>query len=308
MKKTIMKLTASISAVAMLSSLSVVSAPAFAAEYEAIQAEEYISAFENAEEKVQKVARYFVENADSLDEAKAMMDIYLDGLALIESRKNDNGGINLASTALDMKSSYYNATKCTSSPHYAVIVGQNAASNATTVLRLSTNSSIVQYDLEQHPYDYENPNLIFTAFSLGSTKDYLQITLIGTLGGVAGAEEEPAAALKFPFTVISPSTSTEATICNAMQFTVVNSTSSNNLDCVFNLYTASLGDIDHNGIIDSADFSYIGDCCVGMIDTTFSYADVGPQVASVVNDFAFDTNQDGVVNLLDGSYLRQWLG
>ncbi len=45
MKKAMMKLTASIAAVTMLSSLSALSAPAFAAEYEAMQAEEYIATF-----------------------------------------------------------------------------------------------------------------------------------------------------------------------------------------------------------------------------------------------------------------------
>ena len=68
-------------AAALLFQLTAVSFPAYAAEYDAVQKEEFVSSFSDAETK--QVAQYLVDNGLSLEESKDLMKTYEKGLAII---------------------------------------------------------------------------------------------------------------------------------------------------------------------------------------------------------------------------------
>ena len=69
-------------AAALLFQLTAVSFPAYAAEYDAVQKEEFVSSFSDAETK--QVAQYLVDNGLSLEESKDLMKTYEKGLAIAE--------------------------------------------------------------------------------------------------------------------------------------------------------------------------------------------------------------------------------
>lgn len=77
-------------AAALLFQLTAVSFPAYAAEYDAVQKEEFVSSFSDAETK--QVAQYLVDNGLSLEESKDLMKTYEKGLAII-ARESENSGI-----------------------------------------------------------------------------------------------------------------------------------------------------------------------------------------------------------------------
>lgn len=68
-------------AAALLFQLTAVGFPAYAAEYDAVQKEEFVSSFSDAETK--QVAQYLVDNGLSLEESKDLMKTYEKGLAII---------------------------------------------------------------------------------------------------------------------------------------------------------------------------------------------------------------------------------
>lgn len=71
MKKFIQKTVAGVSALAMTAALSATAVPAFADEYEAVQAQNFVDSF--VDENENAIAQYCVENCESLDEAAELM-------------------------------------------------------------------------------------------------------------------------------------------------------------------------------------------------------------------------------------------
>jgi hypothetical protein len=300
MKKKLTKMVAGISSAAILTSFSALAVPAFAAEYEAVEAADYVATFAAEDETTQKVVQYLVDNTDTLSEAKSMMDDYLEGLALIESRKSESDAA--SSTSQSTLSNYYNSTTCTSSPHYAVIIQDNGASSSSTIFTLSV-SSFIDYDLESHPMTTQNGLVTQTIYTYVEDTSTLQI--LASITGKSDWAGIPKAL--YTFFVGSYSGRSEASIRNGIHFGTSYSGSTNKKVSTFELQVGSLGDIDHNGIIDAADRTYITQACVDTYNETFEYSDVGSEVAEVVASYAFDTNQDGVVDLRDPITVNNWL-
>lgn len=73
MKKSTGKMMAGISALAILSSISATAIPAFAAEYDVIQEQDYVATF--SDEQTQNVANYLLENGVSMEETQEMMEL-----------------------------------------------------------------------------------------------------------------------------------------------------------------------------------------------------------------------------------------
>ena len=74
----------------------------------------------------------------------------------------------------------------------------------------------------------------------------------------------------------------------------------NGVDGSYSMNTYALGDLDHNGIVDSADYTLASRFLVSLINKIdFNYKDVGPGVASAIFILAFDVNMDGQIDLSD---------
>ena len=83
MHKTIKKAIAGVSALAMTAAMSATTIPAFASEYEAIDAQEYVNSFENPETR--EVAQFYLDNGISGDELKDMIGGKALGLAKLRA-------------------------------------------------------------------------------------------------------------------------------------------------------------------------------------------------------------------------------
>lgn len=292
MHKTIKKAIAGISALAMTAAMSATTIPAFASEYEAIDAQEYVNSFENPETR--EVAQFYLDNGISGDELKDMMSTYEEGLALLSSE--DESGIALTSAnssptvSLGNGGNYYNGTRMANSNHYAVITNDRPQAQVVGNFIVST-SNAVSYDIATHPHTLQSgyESLIVRA---SNNQQYLTIT-----GTLASDSESVEAIVTFPFT--AGIATSEAKLRSGFTLSS-NFNSMNDVDGSYSMNTYALGDLDHNGIVDSADYTLASRFLVSLINkVTFNYKDVGPGVASAIFILAFDVNMDGQIDLSD---------
>lgn len=300
MKRKVTKWMAGISSAAMLVSFSALSVPAFAAEYEAMEAEAYVASFANADETTQKVAQYFVDNAGTLDEAMTMMDQYMDGLALIESKKNASTDAFIASTN-STKPAYYSGNSFVPTTHGGVFIVTDTNVDVDASLEVDWNqrenqplSAVVNYDTTQKPKTVLN-NSCFESVRFSVIDDK---TVRVNFSIYANGSSKPAGVLKFPYEVTATS---EVNVYNAFRLTIRNSDpigGSSNTDYYFHTY--AFGDVDHDGVLTNADYVYTSQACVGAVEFDYSFRDVAPDIAEIVSKQSMDVNQDGVVDIRDG--------
>ena len=294
MHKTIKKAIAGISALAMTAAMSATTIPAFASEYEAIDAQEYVNSFENPETR--EVAQFYLDNGISGDELKDMMSTYEEGLALLNSEQTDESGIALTSAnssttvSLGNGGNYYNGTRMANSKHYAVITNDRPKAHVVGNFIVST-SNAVSYDIATHPYTLQSG---YENLGFSTTKNQQQLIIAGTLESDSESVE---AIVTFPFT--AGIATSEAKLRSGFTLSS-NFNSMNGVDGSYSMNTYALGDLDHNGIVDSADYTLASRFLVSLINkVTFNYKDVGPGVASAIFILAFDVNMDGQIDLSD---------
>lgn len=294
MHKTIKKAIAGISALAMTAAMSATTIPAFASEYEAIDAQEYVNSFENPETR--EVAQFYLDNGISGDELKDMMSTYEEGLALLSSEQTDESGIALTSAnsgttvSLGNGGNYYNGTRMANSKHYAVITNDRPKAHVVGNFIVST-SNAVSYDIATHPYTLQSG---YENLGFSTSKNQQQLIIAGTLESDSESVE---AIVTLPFT--AGIATSEAKLRSGFTLSS-NFNSMNGVDGSYSMNTYALGDLDHNGIVDSADYTLASRFLVSLINkVTFNYKDVGPGVASAIFILAFDVNMDGQIDLSD---------
>lgn len=295
MRTKVTKWMAGISSAAMLASFSALSVPAFAAEYETMQAEAYAASLTN--EKAQTVARYFLDNGFSLEETEEMTGWYMDGLAIIESEQNANSGV--ATASVNTGKAYYSGTARASTQHYGVIIIDDPGATVRGSMWLTGvtrgGADYIAFTNAESQYvklnGYNNATI-----AVDEDNDSIMSYTART---TASTTETPLAMCKFPIEVGS-AYSNEAAIYNAIDFDYsLMQAYSGGENSTFKFHTYALGDFDHNGIVNNADYNYIVDFCMLLFDGKFDYTDTSDNVAYQVNILAADANKDGTVTMQD---------
>lgn len=308
MHKTIKKAIAGISALAMTAAMSATTIPAFASEYEALDAQEYVNSFEDSETRA--VAQYCLDNGLSLDETMSMMDTYQKGLELIASRNDSaNDGIALTSTKIDVtiNDTFYNGTRIAQTPHRGLILVKDRTAAMRCAIEITWLAENVFYDVDNVEYtvldDYgksvyadviPDDHNVFNCFSIG-----------GRIPKKSDVKGQIGCLISFPIEIGAKAKS-EAKIKNSLFMDASGCTSTNGKDSELELHTYALGDFDHNGIVDEADSAYLMKF-VTSYDIDFHYKGVSVDVAGAVNLMAADANEDGVLDISDVAKVNKWI-
>ncbi len=296
MKKNVTRWAAGISSAVMLASFSALSVPAFAAEYDTMQAEAYVASF--ADEEAQTVARYFLDNDFSMEETEEMMGWYMDGQSIIESEQNAGNGIAMAS--VNTGKAFYSGTSKASTQHYGVIIIDDPEAN------MRGNMELVSMPDKNGKTYLHFANFVsgFTVLNNYSTAQVSSLDgesatyNVKTTTNTAGV---PLAMCKFPIDSVS-AFSNEAALYNAIGFTYSGMNTyagGNGKSSTFEFHTYALGDFDHNGVVDNADYNYLMKFCILSFDGKFNYTDVAADAAYQVNILAADVHKDGVLTMQD---------
>lgn len=140
MKNAMKKLTAGVSALAMAATLSATSVPAFAAEFESMEAQEFVNSFENSDTRT--VAQFYLENGLSLNELKDIMETYEEGLVLLEQNHPTSASTRSTGSTVTFTGEYYNNNRKANSAHYAVITNDYTDAYVSANILVSMSSSV----------------------------------------------------------------------------------------------------------------------------------------------------------------------
>lgn len=300
MKKFIQKTVAGVSALAMTAALSATAVPAFADEYEAVQAQNFVDSFENPETR--EVAQYCLDSGLNFEELKDMMTRYEHGLELIAERE-------AMPYAIDTGKTFYSATQLAQTQHYLVVFANNGSASAFTTLNLSFSEDWVKYDTISLPYKLFNTEADLRVKKAGN----FRIKITGDIPART-TKDSPVTVMQFPFDVaVSASSSldsgmyTESTLYH--KFTLVRSDydSANGKDTIYTYETYALGDVDHSGYVDDADSTYALQFLTQQIKyLSFTYTDKSSNIAGPLNFLALDANEDGKIDITDAVKINTW--
>lgn len=302
MKNAIRRTVAGISSLAMMAALSATTVPAFAAEYEAAEAQKFVESYVDEQEKM--VAQYCVDNCDSLEEAVEFMDLYKEGVSLRTSEDMENKFLRSSSSGeIHINDVYYNGKRIASTPHRAALLVMNTTAAMKGSVQVTWNHSVISYDTQATPYTIINTYTGLKAFS--DIDDVTNEEYFGVYGRIKKTTETPGNAgvlCYFPIETLSRATS-ESAVHSAFTVDTKGIYSTNGTDSDVELHTYALGDYDHNGIVNSADASYLLDLLT-YHEVNFSYNSESTGISGPISALAADANEDGQIDLSDVSWIN----
>lgn len=297
MKKFIQKTVAGVSALAMTAALSATAVPAFADEYEAVQAQNFVDSFENPETR--EVAQYCLDSGLNFEELKDMMTRYEHGLELIAERE-------VMPYAIDTGKTFYSATQLAQTQHYLVVFANNGSASGYATMYVKMDNTWVDYDTTNLPYTLinENADIRLKKMTDGRIRISGDIPATNTVNN-------PCCVLRMPFGVIGKATAssayTESTLYHKFSIERTGYESENGKDTTYSLETYALGDVDHSGYVDDADSTYALQFLTQQIKyLSFTYTDKSSNIAGPLNFFALDANEDGKIDITDAVKINTW--
>lgn len=284
-------------AAALLFQLTAVSFPAYAAEYDAVQKEEFVSSFSDAETK--QVAQYLVDNGLSLEESKDLMKTYEKGLAII-ARESENSGIAMydledsADEEIHIDAPFYSETNLASTDHYIAVINTNVDRNVRGCLDFLFHEKYSYYDNEVL-YFLNNDTNISKLLPIYEDSDLSLTYKLITDGTYTGTDIMCLVKVGTGINTFS-----ESDLRNSISMVDTSHIGG------FKMHTFALGDIDHNGIVNEADSTYLMKFLVHL-SLEFSYNSGTDDTSSLMNIAAMNFNLDDKVDLEDAISLNRYI-
>ncbi len=284
MKKYVEKLTAGISSLAIIASISAYSIPVSANEFQSAQEQAFIESFES--EDCQELAAYLVESeAVSLTEAASILELYEETLTVDENE--DSSG---ETTYINVDSDFYSQTDLAPTDHYIGVVNSNMNRNVRGCLDFLFQESYSYYDNFCYTYHENVVTKLLPSYENGDLALTYKVVPDGTVTGTQ----------TMCFLKIGAGTNA---LCESDVNSSISMVDTSHVGG-FKMYTFAAGDIDHNGIIDVNDLQYLSDFLLAR-DQVISYEGEYEDVVRFAVGAAMDVNMDGKVNVFDLIMLKR---
>ena len=286
------KAVAALTAIISMASLGVGTISASAADLDAINEkilndtasdeEKFVAEYANDSEEM-KVAEYVINSGISESDAELAMQIYEDGArnSNIKDFSNDN---------------FYNSDNLAPTQHYMLTIfkGQKNAYRGMTEIVLNTAN--VRYGGTYTAFDDFDDYIDTFSCSYGKKTDKFVISLTS----VASKLDNYVRLVEFPFDYINTDENSidEASAHNSLV---------GDKKALFAYESYAMGDVDHNGIVDSTDSSYVMKYVVGSTNLGFAYKDCTADISGIVNREAADYDDDGKITISDVVALNKYL-
>ncbi|MBO5383679.1 MAG: hypothetical protein J6A30_05200 [Ruminococcus sp.] len=276
------KVLAAVIAVAAVTATVSSMTPAFAYD----ESETLINSYANP--VAQDIAEYCLDNGMSLEETKELVDGYASRNTVSAARSGTNDYL---------PSKYHNDTLLSESDHYIVLILTNTTERVTGKYQMYLTSA---YAESNDTYSLCRGYDTASGVILSVNTSYGILTNLVAPAGVTTASE--AAFAKYGL-IKGESADSEKDIYDAIYSSDITSDANVAYD------TYALGDVNHNGSVDSDDT----DCLLEYIvqsreDLSFTYYDSnagGGLHSAVTNWLAADANQDNAISLVDVTTIRK---
>lgn len=284
MKKYVEKLTAGISSLAIIASISAYSIPVSANEFQNAQEQAFIESFES--EDCQELAAYLVESeAVSLTEAASILELYEETLTVDEN--DDSSG---ETTYINVDSDFYSQTDLAPTDHYIGVVNSNMNRNVRGCLDFLFQESYSYYDNFCYTYHENIVTKLLPSYENGDLALTYKVVPDGIVIGTR----------TMCFLKIGAGTNA---LCESDINSSISMVDTSHIGG-FKKFTYAAGDIDHNGIIDVNDLQYLSDFLLAR-DQVISYEGEYEDIVRFAVGAAMDVNMDGKVNVFDLIMLKR---
>ena len=286
---TLKKLVAALTAITSMASLGVGTISASAADLDAINEkilndtasneEKFVAEYANDSEEM-KIADYVINSGISESDAELAMQIYEDG-----ARNADD---------MDFTNvNYYSNSNLASTQHYMLPLFYSKGLAYDDTARIKLNTSMVTYGGSYTLFDDLGDYIEDLSCGYSESSSTFRINLMAKAApsGIYYKVSE------FP---ISYTNNIHNEWDGKNKFTVDNTSS-------FEYHVYAIGDVDHNGVVDSTDSLYILKYVVGSTDLGFDYLNCKSNISGVVNREAADYDNNGDITVSDVVALNKYL-
>lgn len=259
---------------------------------QAIAEQQFVNSF--SDETTREVAEYYLNGGLSLEETADIMKIYEEGL--------EQMSVSTQATIID--SQYYSSTNLCDTKHYAAAIIADTKEDVGETFSVIFNHNILSCAKSDvflcFPYTKaECGATMVNTVKTAKTNTTIKTTVIANAPAKASVAE---GIVRYKFGITDEeSIGSEKDLRDAIDFDPVSNSA-------VTMETFALGDVDHNGVVNAQDQTYLSQFLIGKIDGfNFEYSDGSNHYSFATNGLAADTNQDNVVDMLDAIQLNKYI-
>lgn len=265
---------------------------------QAIAEQQFVNSF--SDETTREVAEYYLNGGLSLEETADMVKIYEEGVEQTS----------ISTQAGTVTSPYYNKSKLCGTKHYLAVIEVNPQYDVDEVFDFTLNTRFLTCDpvadkFTCAPYTKSSFGYSDYAFVFKSTVSTTTIrTNVMAKAKTEGTEEQNKVAeplVRFRLHYGDSTPTSENALYKSISFSQVNQGNAE-------IETFALGDVNHDGVVDAQDQSYITKFLIGSVnDFDFKYSDGSNHFSYATNGLAADVNQDNVIDMQDAIQIGKYV-
>lgn len=263
---------------------------------QAIAEQQFVNSF--SDETTREVAEYYLNGGLSLEETADMVKIYEEGMQQIA----------VSEQSIVIDSPFYSTTDVCKTKHYIAAIQKNPQYAIDEIFDIVLDTSHVECDATNNvfvcfPYADGSCDLDYTITVPKSLITSKSTTIRTMVNAKARTDSTAVPMLRYKLDYAKGfSPKSENDIYTSVDLTRRISNG------YVEIETYALGDVDHNGVVDAKDQSYVTQVLIGKInDFDFSYSDGEKHYSPAISTLAADVNQDNVIDMQDAIQIGKYV-
>lgn len=265
---------------------------------QAIAEQQFVNSF--SDETTRKVAEYYLNGGLSLEETADMVKIYEEGVEQMS----------ISTQSGDVTSPYYSTSKLCGTKHYVAVIEALPQYDVNEVFDITLNTRFLKCDptvdkftcfpYTESSFAYSDYAFVFKS-TASSTTIRTNVTANAKTNGTEAENKVAEPLVRFRLHYGDSTPTSENALYKSISFSQVNQGGAE-------IETFALGDVNHDGVVDAQDQSYLTKFLIGSVnDFDFKYSDGSNHFSYATNGLAADVNQDNVVDMLDAVQIGKYI-
>lgn len=265
---------------------------------QAIAEQQFVNSF--SDETTREVAEYYLNGGLSLEETADMVKIYEEGVEQMS----------ISTQSGDVTTPYYSTSKLCGTKHYVAVIEALPQYDVNEVFDITLNTRFLKCDpavdrftcfpYTESSFAYSDYAFVFKS-TASSTTIRTNVTANAKTNGTEAENKVAEPLVRFRLHYGDSTPTSENALYKSISFSQVNQGGAE-------IETFALGDVNHDGVVDAQDQSYLTKFLIGSVnDFDFKYSDGSNHFSYATNGLAADVNQDNVVDMLDAIQIGKYV-
>lgn len=265
---------------------------------QAIAEQQFVNSF--SDETTREVAEYYLNGGLSLEETADMVKIYEEGVEQMS----------ISTQSGDVTAPYYSTSKLCGTKHYVAVIEALPQYDVNEVFDITLNTRFLKCDpavdkftcfpYTESSFAYSDYAFVFKS-TASSTTIRTNVTANAKTNGTEAENKVAEPLVRFRLHYGDSTPTSENALYKSISFSQVNQGGAE-------IETFALGDVNHDGVVDAQDQSYLTRFLIGAEnDFDFKYSDGSNHFSYATNGLAADVNQDNVVDMLDAVQIGKYV-